>query len=155
MDSRIIGRNEAGQWAQTVHSSVMGFRVITRSNHLIRIAEDDPVEALVVTTAEREKLVEVRACQQDLSIRNMQDFADLHQAFEDVVQPSFLNREWNDLGRHRLRPVGWAIMRRSEISGQLRDDGLRAVAVVERAPLGRKGTSSQEGVSEVLCKRFL
>jgi hypothetical protein len=49
----------------------------------------------------------------------------LNQPFEDVVQPSFLNREWDDLGRHRLKPVGCAIMRRKEISGQLRDSGPR------------------------------
>ena len=111
-----------------VHSSVMGFRVIAGSNHFIRIAEHDPVQALIVSAAEREKLVEVRACEQDLGIRNMQDFADLNQPFEDVVQPSFLNREWDDLGRHRLKPAGCAIMRRKEISGQLRDNGPQVVA---------------------------
>ena len=78
----------------------MRFCAIASDNHLIRITEHDPVQALIVAAAEREKLAEVRACQQDLRIRNMQDFADLDKSFEDVVKPSSLNREWDDLGRH-------------------------------------------------------
>jgi hypothetical protein len=58
----------------------------------------------------------------------MQDVADLNQPLEDVVQPSFLNREWDDLERHRLKPVWCAILRRKAISGQLRDNGPQVVA---------------------------
>ncbi len=82
-------------------------------DHLIRIAEDDPIQALIVFAAERDQLVEIRTRQQDLRIWDMKDFADLDKAFDYVAQTSLLDGEWDDLGHV-------AIMTASAWLGQLR-----------------------------------
>ena len=72
------------------HLSCIGFSAIAGDDHFVWIAEDDPIQALLVFAAKGDHLVEIRTRQQDFRIRDMKDFADSTRRWTISPRPRFL-----------------------------------------------------------------
>ena len=87
------------------HLAVIGFYAIAGDDHFVWIAENDPIQALIVFAAKGDHLVEIRTRQQDFRIRDMKNFADLDKTLDDLAETSLLNGEWDDLGHGAYREL--------------------------------------------------